>query len=65
MLTPESYLFTVDADSVYTNIDTKHALKVIGIWLDILNLPDNFPLEAVKEAMALVMSNNIFEWGDL
>ena len=65
LLTPNSYLFTADADSMYTNIDTKYALEVIGIWLDSLNLRDNFPMEAVKEAMALVMSNNIFEWGDL
>ena len=24
-----------------------------------------FPLAAVKEAMALIMLNNVFEWGDL
>ena len=65
LLTPNSYLFTADTDSMYTNIDTKHALEVIVIWLDSLNLPDNFPLEVVTEAMQLIMSNNIFEWGDV
>ena len=54
---------------MYTNIDTDHAIKVISEWLDSLNLnnqlPANFPLEAVKEAMVLVIKNNIFEWGDL
>jgi len=54
---------------MYTNIDTEHALDIIGKWLDKLDregkLPWGFPLEAVKEAMTLVMQNNIFEWGDL
>ena len=60
-----SYLFAIDTDSLYTDINTEHALEVIGIWLDSLNLPDNFHLEAVREAMSLVMTNDIFEWGDL
>ena len=54
-----------DADSMYTNIDTVHALEVIGMWLDSLDLPKGFPLRAVKEAMALVTKKNIFEWGNL
>ena len=60
-----AYLFSADANSMYTNIDTAHALIVIGAWLDSLELPDGFPLKAVKEAMKLIMQNNIFEWGDL
>ena len=64
---PNAKLWTSDANSMYTNIDTKHAIEVIGLWLDGLadQLPDDFPLEAVKEAMVLVMENNIFEWGDM
>ena len=54
---------------MYTNIDTAHALVVITAWLDKLHregkLPAGFPLEPVKEAMALVMLNNTFAWGDL
>ena len=69
VLPHNAYLFTADANSMYTNIDTDHAIKVISEWLDSLHhnkqLPANFPLEAVKEAMMLVMKNNIFEWGDL
>ena len=68
-LPPDVWLFTADARSMYTNIDTEHALEVIGKWLDKLyregKLPRDFPLEAVKEAMAIVMRNNTFEWGDL
>ena len=68
-LPPNIWVFTADARSMYTNIDSEHALEVIGKWLDKLHrdglLPQNFPLAAVKEAMALVMQNNVFEWGDL
>ena len=68
-----AFLFTADAQSMYTNIDTDHALQVIGEWLDELQssgkLADNglstFPVEAIKEALALVMKNNIFEFGDM
>jgi len=68
-LPPNAHLFTADANSMYTNIDTAHALSVISRWLDQLHadglLPAKFPLEAIKSGMALVMENNIFEWGDL
>ena len=66
-LPPTAKLFTADATSMYTNIDTNHAIDVIGKWLDSIanQLPANFPLKAVKAAMVLVMKNNIFEWGDL
>ena len=59
-------LFTADADSMYTNIDTPHAIEVISKWLDNLspNLHEHYPLEAVKEAMKIVMTNNIFQFGD-
>ena len=59
-------LFTADAQSMYTNIDTTHAIQVIGLWLDNLRprLHPMFPLEAVKEAMMIVMTNNIFQFGD-
>jgi len=72
-LPSEARLFTADAQSMYTNIDTNHAIEVIGNWLDNLetngSLEDNglghFPIAAVKEAMKLVMENNIFEFGDM
>ena len=65
-LPPGAQLFTADAVSMYTNICTDHALDVIGTWLDSLgpNLPQNFPLQAVKDAMVLVMKSNLFQWGD-
>jgi len=58
---------------MYTCIDTNHALQVIGDWLDNLQstgkLADAgllcFPIEAIKEALKLVMENNVFEFGDM
>jgi hypothetical protein len=68
-LPPTAKLFTTDANSMYNNIDTRHALQVISQWIKDLShrreLPANFPVEAVLDAMALVMRNNLFEWGDL
>jgi hypothetical protein len=65
ILPEKTFLFTADATSMYTNIDTKHTLLVIGAWLNSFDLPDSFALEAVKEEMSFIMQNNIFEWEDL
>ena len=67
-LPPHALLFVTDANSMYNNIDTDHAIKVITWWLNDLSdnnqLPSNFPLQAVLEAMTIIMQNNIFEFGD-
>jgi hypothetical protein len=69
LLPPNARLFTADVNSMYNNIDTEHAIKVIGWWLDELDatseLPIGYPLEAIKSAMTTIMRNNIFEWGVL
>ena len=68
-LPPNAILVTADANSMYNNIDTDHAIEVITWWLEEMaesdSLPPNFPLEAVQFAMKCIMRNNIFEWGDL
>ena len=68
-LPPNAKLFTADADSMYTNIDTTHAIQVIGDWLEEIKVdpafPKNWPFEAIKEAMGLIMRFNIFEFGNL
>ena len=54
---------------MYNNIDTNHTIEVIGDWLDDLSLHPkflpNYPLAAIKSAMATVIKNNHFEFGDL
>jgi hypothetical protein len=67
-LPPGALLFKADAESMYTNIDTEHAVEVINHWLDDLSsksqLPKGFPLEPLKQALEIVMRNNVFEFGD-
>lgn len=67
-LPPGAKLFTCDANAMYNNIDTDHAIEVITWWLRDLDdrnlLPPFFPLDAVLEAMVIIMKNNIFEFGD-
>ena len=62
-------LYVGDANSMYTNIELEHAMRVISWWLDDLQrrnlLPEGFPLEAVKRAMEHIMRNNVFEFGDM
>ena len=64
---PNARLFTADANSMYNNIDTQHTCEVIGEWLDELapQIGDDFPVEAIKAAMNIIMRNNMFEWGVL
>lgn len=72
-ITEDTMIYSVDAVSMYSNIDTDHGLDVLRMWLDlhkneILALPDctwtptSFSL--VLEGMDLVMRNNLFCFGD-
>ena len=51
---------------MYTNIDTNHGTSQVEEWIEKYHeeLPTDFFAKAVKEALKLVMHNNIFEFGD-
>jgi hypothetical protein len=52
-------LFTADAVSMYTNIDTGHALSVIRRYLPLT--PNN---KAIMTALDIIMKHNFFQFGD-
>ena len=56
-------LFIANARSMYTNIPTDRALLFIARYLR-KNKFDGIPVEALIEALRLVMKNNIFSFGD-
>ena len=53
----------------YNNIDTEHATTVITWWVKDLenkgHLREGFLSHAVISAMRIIMTNNIFEFGDM
>lgn len=64
-LPPNAVLFTADARAMYTNIPTEECLQSIRVFLQ-----ENFAQfthvdhEALLAALEIVMSNNIFRFGD-
>lgn len=64
-LPPWAFLFTSDADAMYNNIDTNHAIAVIGSWLDELSTKPGFPANCPLAAMATIMRNNHFDFDNL
>jgi hypothetical protein len=55
---------TCDAVSMYTNIDTKHALAEIRKVIRINNKITKNEKQAVLHALEIIMRNNVFEFGD-
>jgi hypothetical protein len=64
-LHPSARIFTADATSMYTNIDTQHALQMIRKFLrthkDLATGPQR---TAIFTALEMVMTNNLFQFGD-
>lgn len=65
-LPPDAKLFTCDAVSMYTNIDTNHALEVIKAFLDSSPIPAlvQVNVDALVDALKIIMIHNVFRFGD-
>ena len=59
-------LVTCDAVAMYTNICTVHALKIMELILTdgTFIIPNDFPIKEILAALKIVMTNNVFKFGD-
>jgi hypothetical protein len=66
-LPPNAKLFTADAVSMYTNINTDHGIDIFSSWFSEFEdeLPPNFPKTMFLKVLRIVMSGNIFQFDDL
>lgn len=58
-------IYSADATSMYTNINTQHGLEIMKLWLNKhkTNLPLGFPpIDLICDGMKLVMENCVFEF---
>jgi hypothetical protein len=65
-LPPGAKLFTADAVSMYTNIDTHHAMIVFRQWFRDYSteIPTDFPKELFLAVLEIVMTRNVFSFDD-
>lgn len=63
-LPEEALLFTADAKSMYTNIDSNTGITSIRdfITTNISQLPQDFPTDLFLQTLKIVMENNVFEF---
>ena len=68
-LLPWVFVLTSIPKSLYANIDTDHAIELVGGWMGKLSSQPSFqrkfPNQAVKAVMEIIMKNNHFEFGVL
>jgi hypothetical protein len=59
-------IFTADAVSMYTNIDTNTALIAINNMLqkEKFSIPSNFPTQLILKTLHIIMKENIFQFDD-
>jgi hypothetical protein len=66
-IVPEgAFLFTANAKSMYTNIDTATGVTALRDFINCNtnHIPPDFPTELFLQILSYVMSNNIFTFGD-
>ena len=63
---PNSIIFTADATSMYTNIDTTHGIDTIKAYLQEFSneIPNNLPIDLVVTGLKIVMDNANFQFGE-
>jgi hypothetical protein len=61
---PRMSFFTADATSMYTNIDTDHALEKISAFLRYSPLAAAVSAEPLISALEIIMRRNYFKFGD-
>jgi hypothetical protein len=66
-LPPNAKLFMADAVSMYTNIDTAHAMTTFHQWFDTFpdEIPQDFPQYFFLSVLEIVMKHNIFQFDDM
>jgi hypothetical protein len=66
ILPPGAKLFTADASSMYTNIDTPTGLQVLTNLFEqnINSIPNDFPKTFFLRTLEIVMNNNIFTFSN-
>jgi len=65
-LPKNALIFTADATSMYTNIDTATGLASVRAFIDsnIDNIPNDFPVDLFLRVLECVMTNNVFTFID-
>ena len=65
-LPPGAMLFSIDAVSMYSNIDTDHGIQVVKDFFEKFkeDIPSDCPVPFITEALDIVMRNNVFQFGD-
>jgi len=65
-LPDNALVFSADATSMYTNIDTETGIQAVRDFLNCNSehIPEDFPTNMFLQVLELVMTNNIFSFGD-